>query len=272
MAHYFVGDLQGCYKEFRQLLNIVDFNPSTDEIWAVGDLIARGPDSLNTLRFFAKQNNAAKTVLGNHDLHFLAVANGLKIPKAADKLEQLLAADDLGSLIEFVRHQPLMRELPEHQLVMTHAGVPPQWDLTSLRHESNKVAQALTQDNYLSDLIGKMYGSEVDAWHPNMSELHHWIYCINALTRMRYLHLDGRLDFACKQPPNNQDNQELKPWFEFPSALPSDTKIIFGHWAALMGQTNHANYLALDTGCCWGEYLTLYHLEKNEKITQPTLR
>lgn len=272
MAHYFVGDLQGCYDEFQRLLAKVEFNPSKDEVWAVGDLVARGPGSLEVLKFFAANEGAARTVLGNHDLHLLAVQGGLKRVKPSDKLDALLTAPEIPYLIDYLREQPLMHELPEFNLVMTHAGVPPIWTLDELREESLAVSQALKRPDYLTALIGKMYGSDINTWSPELKGLERLVYCINALTRMRYLHPDSSLDFDCKQPPAQVSNSDLKPWFEFPSSLPAQTQVIFGHWAALMGETQSNRFQALDTGCCWGEHMTMLHIETGEKITQKALK
>jgi len=214
VAHYFVGDVQGCFAELQKLLAKVDFNPSRDELWAVGDLVARGPDSLATLRFFQSLGDAGKTVLGNHDLHLLALHGKLKRDKPSDNLTPLLNAPDISSLIDWLRQQPLMRAI----------------GINRLR------------------------------------------FCINALTRMRYLYIDGHLDFDCKQPPENCSNPQLRPWFEFTSALRQSHTLVFGHWAALMGKVKDPKLKALDTGCCWGEHLTLWHLEKDQKITQKKLK
>ncbi|MCL1037319.1 symmetrical bis(5'-nucleosyl)-tetraphosphatase [Shewanella submarina] len=272
MAHYFVGDLQGCYDEFRRLLAKVEFNPSRDQIWAVGDLVARGPGSLDVLRFFAQHEGAAHTVLGNHDLHLLAVQGGLKRAKPSDKLDALLQAEDIRYLIDFLREQPLVHHLPQQDLVVTHAGVPPQWDLDTLLKESAFVSKALKRPDYLTALIAEMYGTDVDTWSPELKGLKRRVYCINALTRMRFLHADGRLDFDCKMPPSSGTHGDLAPWFNFPSSLPETTKIVFGHWAALMGETHSDRFQALDTGCCWGEHMTILHLETGEKITQNALK
>lgn len=272
MAHYFVGDIQGCFSELQKLLHKVDFNPSRDELWAVGDLIARGQESLATLRFFKQLGDAGKTVLGNHDLHLLALQGKLKRPKPSDHLDELLQAPDLNELVNWLRSQPLIRELPEHKLIMSHAGVPPQWDLATLRQEAALVSQALQQNDYLSALIANMYTDNAEQWDSKATGIDRLRYCINALTRMRYLYLDGRLDFDCKQPPDNCSNPQLAPWFTFKSPLRQSHTLVFGHWAALMGKVPDNKLKALDTGCCWGEHLTLWHLEKDEKITQKRLK
>lgn len=272
MAHYFVGDIQGCFIELTRLLDNVDFNPSKDELWAVGDLVARGPDSLKVMELFLSLGNAAKTVLGNHDLHLLSLINRVKTAKKSDQLAPLLASSNQSAFVDFIRHQPLMRELPQYNLVMCHAGVPPQWTIDNLRQESAQVSDALLQKNYLTDLINQMYTQESENWDPSATGITRLRYCINALTRMRYLHQNGALDFQCKISPTDISNQDLRPWFEFSHQLPKNTRIVFGHWAALMGKTNNPNYIALDTGCCWGGEMTLWHLETNEKIIQPAIK
>ena len=271
MAHYFVGDIQGCFDELQLLLAKVDFNPAKDELWAVGDFVARGKGSLQTLRYLKSLEGSAKVTLGNHDLHLLALHGKLKRANPKDNLAQLLEADDINILIDWLRQQPLVQTLPSHNVIMTHAGVPPQWDLPTLQNEANAVSEALQQDNYLSELIAKMYTEEPDLWDSKSTGLPRLRYCINALTRMRYLLPDGSLDFACKKPVLEK-SAELTPWFEFDSKLKGSHTLVFGHWAALMGVTHQANVLALDTGCCWGEYMTLWHAETNEKITQQKLK
>ncbi|MGL4640295.1 symmetrical bis(5'-nucleosyl)-tetraphosphatase [Shewanella sp.] len=272
MAHYFVGDVQGCFAELQRVLAKVDFNPSRDELWAVGDLIARGPDSLATLRYFHSLGDSAKIVLGNHELHLLALHGKLKRDKPSDNLAALLKAPELNGLIHWLRQQPLMREFSGKPLIMTHAGVPPQWSLEILRQESQAVSQALQQADYLEALIGQMYTDQAKSWDPTAVGINRLCFCINALTRMRYLYVDGHLDFACKQPPTACTNPQLRPWFEFSSALRGSHTLVFGHWAALMGKVDDAQLKALDTGCCWGEHLTLWHLESDQKITQKKLK
>ncbi|GIU21191.1 symmetrical bis(5'-nucleosyl)-tetraphosphatase [Shewanella sp. MBTL60-007] len=272
MANYFVGDIQGCFEELTLLLNRVDFNPSKDCLWAVGDLVARGTGSLETLRFFKSLSGSAKVVLGNHDLHLLAIHGKLKRANPKDNLSALLAADDINSIIDWLRLQPLYQEWPEQRLLMSHAGVPPQWDLTALRSEADRVSQTLKSKDYLEELISEMYTNDVDDYHSDLTQLEKQIYCINALTRMRYLKDDGRLDFDCKSPIQNCNHANLTPWFNVKSNIPPDYTLVFGHWAAIMGQTNHVNRLGLDTGCCWGEYMTLWHFESNQKITQEKLK
>ncbi|MCW3173012.1 symmetrical bis(5'-nucleosyl)-tetraphosphatase [Shewanella subflava] len=271
MANYFVGDIQGCYEELQRLLVKVSFNASKDTLWAVGDLVARGPSSLETLRFFESLNDSGKVVLGNHDLHLMAVQGNVKRANPNDHLQALLNAPDCSKLIDWLRQQPLARFLPEHNLIMSHAGVPPQWDLNTLKQEIENVSEQLAKADYLDTVISKMYQNQPNTWDKNLTGTNRTIYCINALTRMRFLYPDASLDFECKLPPSQINDSDLSPWFTFESNLKAPYQIVFGHWAALMGKTPHTYLHALDTGCCWGEHLTLWHLETNEKITQKKL-
>ncbi|QSX33026.1 symmetrical bis(5'-nucleosyl)-tetraphosphatase [Shewanella avicenniae] len=271
MANYFVGDIQGCFNELRLLLDRVSFNPSKDVLWAVGDLVARGPDSLATLRFFESLDNAGRVVLGNHDLNLLSVHAGIRRAKSGDKLTRLLESKDINKLIDWLRQQPLLHELPAHNLVMTHAGIPPQWDIATARAEAAAVSAALQQPDYVEAILQKMYTNTPEGWDPALSGFARLRYCINALTRMRYLFADGQLDFECKLPPARGRNPELTPWYDVP-ARSSGTLKVFGHWAALMGQRTNPEILPLDTGCCWGEFMTMWHLEANQFITQAALK
>lgn len=272
MANYFVGDIQGCFDELILLLSKVAFNPSRDQLWAVGDLVARGSGSLPTLRYFKELDGAANVSLGNHDLHLMAVHAKIKRANPKDKLEALLDSSEISSLVGWLRHQPLHQELPEHKIIMSHAGVPPQWDLPTLRAESHRVTQALLSPDYEDSLLRKMYTSGSNQWHLDMDELERKIYCINGLTRMRFLHSDGRLDFECKLPPAECKDPDLTPWFTQKGTINQSHTLVFGHWAAVMGEVDSPSIKALDTGCCWGEYLTLWHLEADEKIIQNKLR
>ncbi|RYV00615.1 bis(5'-nucleosyl)-tetraphosphatase [Shewanella sp. OPT22] len=272
MSKYFVGDIQGCYQELRLLLEAVDFNPSKDELWAVGDLVARGPDSLATLEYLYGLENSAKVVLGNHDLHLLALAAGVKKRNPKDLLDPLLDSPHLPKLVDWIRQQPLVRYLPEHNVIMSHAGVPPQWGLETLLFQSNEVSDALKSEMYIESLISKMYHNKQSRWHDGLSDFDKLKFTIDALTRMRFLHQDGSLDFNCKLPAAQGHLEGLKPWFEVNSKLRDKNTLVFGHWAALIGKVPHSQLIALDTGCVWGGVMTLWHLETNEKFTQKRLK
>ena len=272
MSKYFVGDIQGCYRELRLLLDIVDFNPSRDELWAVGDLVARGPDSLSTLEYLYSLEDSAKVVLGNHDLHLLALASGVKKRNPKDLLDPLLDSPQLPKLINWVRQQPLVRYLPKQKLIMTHAGVPPQWDIDTLLFQAENVADVLKSEEYIEAIISRMYHNKQSQWHDDLTDFKKLKFTIDALTRMRFLHRDGSLDFHCKLQVEQGRLEGLRPWFEFSNKLIVENTLVFGHWAALMGEVPKTNLQALDTGCVWGGLMTLWQLETNEKFTQKRLK
>lgn len=254
MAVYFVGDIQGCYSELDALLDKIAFSPNTDQLYVAGDLVARGSDSLATLRLIKSLKNSAKVVLGNHDLHLLSVFHGLKKVKKQDKLSELLSAPDVEELMHWLRQQPLIQQLPGEKVYMSHAGLSPQWT-PKIAIEQAKIAhQKLVSPNF-TFWLKQMYGSNPNSWQKAKTDVEKFRFTINALTRMRYCYIDGSLDFLCKEGIEEAPC-ELKPWFEFDN-LTSNTHWLFGHWAALMGQCHKNNIYALDTGCVWGQYLSI---------------
>lgn len=260
MAIYFVGDIQGCYDELNALLTKVGFSKTHDYLYVAGDLVARGPDSLKTLRLLKSLGGSVKTVLGNHDLHLLAINAGIKKAKPSDKLQRLLVAPDRDELLFWLSQQPLIQKLPNEETYMTHAGIPPHWSPEQAVKYANKAHKKISssEQHYW---LKNMYGEKPNNWSKASNSLERFRYTINALTRMRYCHSDGSLDFDCKNTPENTIN-ELTPWFEL-SQLDSKTQWIFGHWAALLGKCSQKNIYALDTGCVWGHHLTM--LRWNDK-------
>jgi len=269
MATYFIGDIQGCFDEFELLLEKLAFCPTSDTLYLAGDLIGRGPKSLETLAFICHNKASIFSVLGNHDLHFLAIANGLKRAKPSDRFEALLASPNLPEYVDYLRQQPLLIDLPKHHIVLSHAGISPQWDLSSAQQAANKVSQYLRSDDYCH-LLEQMYQVGSDDWRQVDSSLEQMVFAINSLTRMRYCYADGKLDFSQKKAPPCANNLPLTPWFELPTQLEPHYTSLFGHWASLMGQTNNEQFIGLDTGCLWGNHLTAWQLENRQRITQPS--
>lgn len=267
MSNYIVGDIQGCYDELIQLLKSVNFNPNTDTLWVAGDLVARGPKSLETLRYIKSLGKSAKVVLGNHDLHLLAVSLGLFPAKKKDKTQPILDAEDKQELLDWIRSQPLMQEHDE--FVMCHAGISPQWDLNTARTANLEVSEVLQSDRW-SWLIENMYSNQPDVWKSELSGIERYRYIINSFTRMRYCTPQFQLDMACKLPPQDVTGHELVPWFELTTRVEVEKTILFGHWAALEGYTGEA-VIGLDTGCVWGGELTLLRWEDKQFFTQPAL-
>ena len=266
MTIYFVGDIQGCYSELRALLKKVGFNKTNDQLWLAGDLVARGPGSLATLRFVKSLGKQAKGVLGNHDLHLLATYAGIKNVKKNDLLDELLAADDIDELMDWLAQQPLIQKLPNEDVYMSHAGIPPEWDIKTAVQQAEFAHQLLSSEKR-NKWLERMYGNLPNTWSQATSKTEQFRYTINALTRMRYCYLDKSLEFDCKKPPE-QAPDNIQPWFNLSKVIDS-TVWIFGHWAALMGKCSHPNVFALDTGCVWGNHMTLIRWHDKKMFTEP---
>lgn len=266
MSNYIVGDIQGCFDELLLLLKQVSFNPKVDTLWLAGDLVARGPNSLETLRFVRGLGSSARCILGNHDLHLLAIHLGYYPIKPKDKTADIFTAIDRNELMEWLRHQPLMAEHDE--FVMCHAGISPLWDLSTARLAAQEVQQILQSSDW-PWLIKNMYANTPTQWTESLQGIERYRYIINAFTRMRFCTENGELDMDCKLPPSKMSNDSLQPWFKIKSRKPFEKTIIFGHWAALMGcHDEEANVIGLDTGCVWGEYLSMLRWEDKQLFTQ----
>ncbi|MDC0588483.1 symmetrical bis(5'-nucleosyl)-tetraphosphatase [Porticoccaceae bacterium] len=260
MTDYVVGDLQGCLDPLHKLLDRVQFEPTTDRLIATGDLINRGPQSLETLRFCMGLGSAFKTVLGNHDLHLLAIAYGIRKPTPQDTLDDILSASDRDELINWLQQQPLLLSIDQYTIV--HAGIPPKWTVSTARTLAAEVEQVLKSDQALSYFQG-MYGDQPNSWSGELSGQGRWRLITNYLTRMRYCTASGQLELQAKTAPQ-QKNEDLpakfSPWFSHPARQTLDDKIIFGHWAALEGKYLGENLFPLDTGYVWGGAMRLMNL------------
>lgn len=274
MATYAIGDLQGCYAEFDALLQRLDFSASRDHLWLAGDLVNRGPDSLGCLRKSTALDGAASVVLGNHDLHLLAVARGHGKLKRADTLSDILEAPDRVEMLEWLRRQPLMVTDAERHCVMTHAGLPPQWSIAQAAALAAEAESVLRGDD-VDDFLSVMYGNQPALFDPELSGNDRVRAIVNVFTRMRFIASDGTLDFAAKEGLDSAPD-DFAPWFTYPRSHAGDaeTTLIFGHWAALEGRTPGARVRAeaLDTGCVWGGSLTALDLDSGERIAEPAKR
>lgn len=268
MADYFIGDIQGCYAGLQKALATVEFNPSKDTLWLTGDLIARGEDSHSTLKYLYKHSDSIRTVLGNHDLHFLAVANGLKRVNPKDRLSSLLDSDKLPKYVDWLRQQPLIQRLPNKSGYMSHAGLAPSWSPKVAKIWAGEISEHLQSKHYLS-FIPLMYGTKPALWSEQLSDNDKLRYSVSALTRMRFCSQSGELNFDQKGSPftlSSDLTETLIPWFEYKPQRFDKHKWIFGHWASLMGRTSHKNVIALDTGYVWGNHLTVYHWQNENFI------
>jgi bis(5'-nucleosyl)-tetraphosphatase (symmetrical) len=255
MATYIVGDIQGCCDELQQLLRLANFDAEKDELWITGDLVARGPKSLETLRFVKDLGESAKIILGNHDLHLLAIWQGIHQAKNNDRLTPLLNASDCDELLNWLRCQPLLLRHPEFHFLMVHAGISPQWTIKQAEQLALEVESQLRSKNF-KILLQKMYGNHPNSWSDDLIGDERLRFIINVFTRMRYCFLDGSLEFKNKLGPEQTDSSIMQPWFKIDSRDKS-TPILFGHWAALLGKVDNEGLYALDTGCVWGNSLTM---------------
>ncbi|SFA41895.1 symmetrical bis(5'-nucleosyl)-tetraphosphatase [Metapseudomonas otitidis] len=266
MTTYAVGDLQGCLVPLKCLLDRVAFDPARDRLWLVGDLVNRGPKSLETLRFLFAMRDSVTCVLGNHDLHLLAVAHNVERLKKSDTLREIIEAPDAGDLLDWLRRQKLVHYDEARDIAMVHAGIPPMWTLAKALKRAAEVEEALLDDARLPLFLEGMYGNDPACWDSDLHGITRLRVITNYFTRMRFCKADGTLDLKSKEgadtaPPG------YRPWFAHPSRKTRGQKIIFGHWAALEGKCNEPGLHALDTGCVWGGTMTLLNIDNGQRIS-----
>lgn len=262
MTTYAIGDVQGCFHAFNDLLEKIAFNRNKDRLWLVGDVVNRGAGSLEMLRWCYENRDVVQIVLGNHDLHALVVASGVVTLKKHDTLASLLAAPDAEVLLTWLRHQPLMVQEGKH--VMVHAGLLPGWSVDEAMGYAAEVEAALQAGSYV-DFLANMYGNKPSTWRDDLSGYDRLRVITNAMTRLRVCNPNGKMEFAFKGELDSIP-KGFMPWFDVPDRQSQDYTIIFGHWSAL-GLQHRNNVHALDTGCLWGGHLTAMNLE-TKGITQ----
>ena len=253
MATYAVGDIPGCLPSLKCLLEAVNFDTKHDTLWCAGDIINRGPECLETLRFIHGLGDNCITILGNHDLHLLAVAFSEATLKPSDTLQEILDAPDSEELLHWLRHQPLMHY--EHGYALVHAGINPQWSIPQALEYAGEVEAVLRGDDY-PEFFSAMYGNKPDLFNDKLTGMDRLRCITNYFTRMRFCYVDSKLDLSNKQGPETATLGTL-PWFEMPNRKAQHNKILFGHWASLEGHCHTANLHALDTGCVWGGKLSM---------------
>ena len=258
--NYLIGDVQGCCDALNGLLEKIAFSPSRDRIYVLGDLVNRGPQSLATLRRLRSLGDSAVCLLGNHDLHLLAVAYGGHKLKRGDTLAEVLDAPDRDEWIAWLRHRPMA--LFAHGWLMVHAGVVPQWDVATTLQSAQEV-QAVLRGPDVGDFLSVMYGNEPVQWAPELSGTARLRLIINVLTRIRFCAADGSLDLASKEAAGAAPTGFF-PWFDVPGRRTVGTPVAFGHWSTL-GLVNRPDLLALDTGCVWGGQLTAVRIHGDER-------
>jgi len=260
MATYAIGDLQGCGDEFDSLLERLKFDPARDALWLVGDLVNRGPRSLHVLRRVRSLGDSVVSVLGNHDLHLLAVALVGAKQKRQDTLADILAAPDRDELLDWLRHRPMLHQDTGLGYTMIHAGLPPQWDAATAVSCARELEAALRNKDRCIELLKDMYGDEPDLWSDSLRGRDRLRFITNCLTRLRFCHADGRLALPYKGPVEKAP-PGLLPWFRVPERRSRDLKVVFGHWSAL-DFYDADGVINLDTGCVWGSRLTAIRLDQ----------
>lgn len=260
MAVYAIGDLQGCYDPFCELLDALRFDPQSDTLWLTGDLVNRGPKSLKTLRLVKSLGDSAITVLGNHDLHLLALAAGkVRYGNRFETLQKVLRAGDSDELVDWLRHRPLAHYDKSIKTLLVHAGTHPSWSVKKTLARAAEVEAALQSDSY-TVLLGKMYGNTPTQWSGDLAGHKRLRFIINCLTRTRMLTKKSRLNFSHSGSPFRA-RKNLIPWYDFEDPAWAGTRIVFGHWSAL-GLIVLPKLISLDTGCVWGRQLTAVRLDK----------
>lgn len=285
MSIYVIGDVQGCYHELQQLIDKIAFDPAADKLWFTGDLVNRGSGSLQTLRFVKSLGESAVTVLGNHDIHLLALYCGVRPTGKDPTLEPILNAEDADELICWLAHQPMLHRDEKH--LMVHAGLHRDWSVNfaaslakEIETELRKVSATKPPGEVLGEAPGEpqtcsreslypviksLYGPTTGTWAQNEATTDRLRYAVNCFTRMRFCESNGTPDFKHSGPPGSQP-QSLVPWFELQNESQKSYTCLTGHWAA-MGLKFHDNLCALDTGCVWGNDLTAMRLS-DKQLTQ----
>ena len=260
MALYLIGDIQGCNDALGRLLDTVAFSPSRDTVVLLGDLVNRGPDNVGVVRRLMALGGSAHSLLGNHDLHLLAIAQGIRIPHRGDTVQDVLNAPDREGLLNWLRHQhlALLRPIDGQDLLMVHAGVLPQWTAQQTLALASEVQTVLRGPDYAL-FLSAMYGNTPDQWNDHLQGYARLRIIVNALTRLRFCSADGTMEFTAKEGADESPPGYM-PWFEVPQRRSANTPIAFGHWSSLGFMDQH-HVVCLDTGCVWGGCLSALEIQ-----------
>ncbi len=261
MATYAIGDIQACYDELMRLLEVLHFDEACDRLWFTGDLVNRGSQSLEVLRFVKSLGDKAVMVLGNHDLHLLGVAAGASHLRPKDTFMDVLEAYDRNSLLSWLRQRPLLHHDPRLGYTLIHAGLPPQWDLVTAQACAKEAEQMLRGED-TTRFFQQMYGDQPRLWRADLAGVERLRFIVNSFTRLRYCDAEGNLALQYKGTPGTQP-AEFMPWFQVPGRNSADLKILFGHWSTLDRYQGDGVY-SLDSGCVWGRSLTALRLDDGQ--------
>jgi bis(5'-nucleosyl)-tetraphosphatase (symmetrical) len=261
MATYAIGDIQACFDELMQLLEVLRFDEARDRLWFTGDLVNRGAQSVEVLRFVRSLGDKAVVVLGNHDLHLLAVGSGVTHLRPKDSFMDVLEAYDRNTLLDWLRHRPLLHHDARLGYTLIHAGLPPQWDLATAQAYATEAERMLRGADAVA-FFQQMYGNQPPQWGDDLSGMDRMRFIINCFTRLRYCDAEGRLSLRDKGAPGTQTSGAM-PWFQAPGRKSSALKIVFGHWSTL-GRHQGDGVYNLDSGCVWGGTLTALRLDDGQ--------
>ena len=261
MTTWAIGDLHGCLDPLKRLLDAVRYDPAADRLWFVGDIANRGPDALATLRYVRALGTGAVTVLGNHDLHLLALIHGVRKASAKDGVEAILAAPDRDELEHWLRTRPLLHTDAALGATLVHAGIHPHWSLSQARAHADEL-EALLPTPRFERFVTRMYGDSPARWSPDLDKHERRRFAINVFTRMRYCTARGTLDFEHSEPPARAPSR-LLPWYRVPRRVALDTRVVFGHWSSHPAMSP-PDVLPLDRGCVWGGTLAAHALERGD--------
>ncbi len=250
MAVYVIGDVQGCYSRLARLLDKIRFDPACDKLWFCGDLVNRGPESLQTLRFVRTLGDSAITVLGNHDLHLLAIFHTRQVISESNSLSEIILSPDCEELIAWLQSQPLVHYDADLNFLLVHAGIHADWDITQAIKYAGEVEQVLRGENS-EFFFRQMYGDQPDRWSDNLTGIRRLRCITNILTRLRFYTADGRFEYKSNGSPRHHANAGLVPWFETNQRLNTPVRIVFGHWSTLKVGV-YGQHFAIDGGCVWG--------------------
>lgn len=269
MATYLIGDVQGCYAELQSLLEVINFNPNQDHLGFAGDLVNRGPQSLQVLRLIKNLGDKASVVLGNHDFYLLALGYEAVEFHGSHTLDAVLQAPDKWELLDWLRQQPVVIYWENFNSILVHAGIPPQWSLAEVLSYAHEAAAELKGENFLNFLRElELQRNANIKWNKNLNHNEKMRYIVNAFTHLRFCSAEGELDLSNKSV-HSKDLQKYRPWYEWYHLKP---KVYFGHWAALEGSLQDSVFQALDTGCAWGGRLTAVRVEDEQRFSVPAIR
>ncbi|QCI18704.1 symmetrical bis(5'-nucleosyl)-tetraphosphatase [Buchnera aphidicola] len=266
MSIYFISDIHGCYKELKLLLKKSHFNINNDYLWIAGDLVSRGRNSLEVMRYLYSIKDRIKVVLGNHDLNLIAVYSGIQKNKKENYFDDFLSAHDSDQLINWLRSQSILKIDKKQKIIMVHAGISPQLNLQVAQECSLEIEACLLSNNYPL-FLKSVLNNKISYWDSNYKKIDQLRYGINVFTRIRYCYPDGKLNLTCKQSPSIV-KYPLLPWFLISNEYIKKYSIIFGHWSSLKGTNVPSQFFPLDHGCCWGGELSILRWEDKKYFHQ----